>query len=233
MESSTDPEVQDKVLYLSGANGTELYRAAVVPNSTATYDYRGSGSDLTVRLDTQYTSPPPPGSIVEVYNGCSYVAVGNAVFFSDPYLLENFRLRENYLLFPGPVAMFISVNDGIYVATDDSTWFLAGGHPKGDMKSQVVFNYGAIPGTAVKTTRGVLTSLAEEADGDPSATAVMWTSSHGVCFGTEGGKAINMTEREYAFPSSQRGASIIKQARGYTQYLTSLEGSGVAGNAYP
>lgn len=233
LESSTDPEVSDKIIYLSGANGTELFQAAVLPNSASVYDYRGDGSDLTARLDTQYVSPAPAGSIVEVYNGCAYVVSGNAVYHSDPYALESFRIRENFLMFPGQVTLFASVNGGIYVATWDRTWFLQGGHPKGDMKSQVVFDYGAIPGTAVKTVRGVLKSLAEEEEGAPSSTAVMWSSPHGVCFGTEDGHAINMTERDYAFPSAQRGATMIRQARGYTQFLTSLEGSGVAGNAYP
>lgn len=232
IESSTDVEVTDKIVYLSGANGTELYRAAVLPASAASYDFLGRESDLTARLDTQYVSPPPAGPIVEVYNGVAYVVVGSTAFHSDPYLFENFRIRDSFLTFPGQVTMFASVNDGIYVGTSDTVWFLKGGHPKGDMKSQVCFNYGAIPGTAVKTVEGVLKSVLEAEEGGPGGTMVMWTSPFGVCVGSKDGQVQNMTERQYSFPSASRGAAMVRHARGITIYLASLEGGGVAANKY-
>jgi len=227
IEVSTDPEIYDKLIYLSSPNGTELFRALVLPANASSAAFRGSSSELSVRLETQFASPPPAGDIVALYNGCAYTVVGNLVFYSDPYALERFRLRTQFLQFTGEVTMFAPVNDGVYVSTEDMTWFLHGGHPS-SFTSREVLDYGAIRGTAVKTT-------VEALRGSPDAAGrrvVLWTTPSGVCQGADGGVVTNLTERNFSFPSAQRGAGIVRQSRGYTQYLSALEGSGVAHNAY-
>lgn len=218
------PTGYDKCIYLSGPNGEELYRAMVVPNAAATAVYSGSGMDLTVRLETQFDAPPPPGDTVECHAGTMYVVAGSVAWHSRPYQLERFRLRDHFLRFPGAVTMFAAVADGIYVSTADATWFLAGTDPRA-MTSRLLFDYGAIPGTATKTAIGVLEDEAEDPQGTRGGTAVMWTTPFGACIGGEGGRALNLTEKDYSLPSAARGSSIVRQARGYTQYLTALEGA--------
>ncbi len=227
IEASTDPEVVDKCIYISGPNGETLFRALVIPNMVTSASYTGDGYDFTTRLETQFDNPPPPGDIVENYNGVMYVVQGSTAWHSAPYQLERFCYRDRWLQFPGTVTLFASVNDGIYVGTAEKVWFLSGDKP-GSFKSKVVFDYGAIPMAFTKTTLGALKSMEEAEEGAGSGTAVMWASSRGTCFGMEGGVAINMTERSYGLPSAQRGSAIVRQARGYTQVLFSLEGTQVA-----
>ena len=227
IESSSDPEVDRKAIYLSGPNGEELFRALVLDNASASAAYRGTGADLGARLATQFDNPPPPGDIVECYNAVMYVVAGSVAWHSLPYRFERFCFRDQFLQFPGALTMFSAVNDGIYVSTADTTWFLSGEGP-GKFKSKVVFDYGAIPGTAAKTTIGAIKAQEEDQEGAGSGTAVMWSTPRGVCFGTEGGVAINMTERDYALPAAARGYGLVRQARGYTQYLVALEGAETA-----
>lgn len=227
--SSTDPEVSVKLVYISGPNGVELFRAAAVPASAASATVMDLPSGA--RLETDFASPAPAGTILETHSGVMYVVAGDSAFYTDPYQFERFRRATQFLQFPGPVTMFAAVNDGIYVSTPEATWFLEGTEPR-KLVSKKKFDYGAIPGTAVKTTVGTLKLAEEGQEGAPGGTAVMWTTPHGVCVGAEGGVALNMTERTVSFPGGQRGSAVIRQVRGYTQYLAALEGTGVAANAY-
>lgn len=227
LESSTDPEVRDKLIYLSGPNGTELFRVLVVPAGETTAVFRGPIEEATIRLETQFASPAPAGDIVEIWNGSTFVANGNLVHYSDPYALERFRLGTQFLQFPGVVTMFAAVNDGIYVSTLEKTWFLTGNDPSA-LKSRELFDYGALPGTATKT---VYEDIKAE-EGGYSGKAVFWASPQGACLGLDGGMASNLTEKHFAYTSGQRGSGIVRRARGYTQYLAALEGTGVAGNSY-
>ncbi len=229
LPSSDDPEVAAKYIYLSTPNGTELFRAAAVPAATASYAYLGGSQDLTARLETENDVPPLAGHIVEWHAGLMYVVRGGTAYYSHPYRYESFDLVRRYFSFPGRITLFAAVNDGVFLATAERTWFLAGRDPA-QMQVADVFNYGAIEGTAAKTEVGKVKALSEAQEGEPSGMAVMWTTSHGVCVGTDGGRAINMTEREFSFPSAQRGAGLVRQVRGYTQYLSILEGTGVAAN---
>lgn len=234
LEASTNPEVTGKILYLSSPNGEVMYRALALPNAATETWYAGSGLDLTVPLRTQFAGPPPPGSIVRYYNGCMYVVCGDVVYYSDPYDLELFRQETNYLRFPGQVAMFECVNDGIYVATADvrgddaetsgKTWYLAGARPD-QMKSVQVFNHGAVPGTAAKTAAAFFDTRTEDAGGaiEPGRPAVVWMSRNGICVGFDGGAVRNLTDSRYNMPFSKQGAGVVlESSRGHTQYIAVL-----------
>lgn len=236
LEVSSDPDVTDKAIYVATRDGELLYRAAVVPNAQTTVvvsDEPAAGIPLT----TQFASPPPPGMLVRIFNGIAYVVSGNMVYYSDPYNFELFRPDTNFLQFPGTVSLFDWVNTGIYVATTDSdgdgventglTWFLSGSRPD-QFDPKQVFAYGATPGTSVKVESGWFGSQVERI-GDP---ALIWTSRHGVCVGNDGGSAHNLTESRYSFPSAQYGAALVRQNRGFVQYLVTMQGVGSANNAY-
>lgn len=243
MEVSTNAEVSDKILYLSSPSGEVMYRARIVPNATTTLIYASGALDLTIPLHTQFAGPPPAGKTVRYYNGHMCVVVGDVVYYSDPYNLELFRQESGFLRFPGQVAVFESVNDGIYVATTDlagddpetsgATWYL-GGARMDALKSIQVFDYGATPGTGTKTLATYFDTVTGDVGGavDAKAPAVVWASRHGVCVGFDGGQVRNLTEAFYSFPIAQHGAGVVRQARGFVQYLSVLRGSGALNNNF-
>lgn len=236
IEVSTNPEVSDKILYLTSRNGEVLYRAITMPNSQ-TVAYATDEPNSGIPLTTQFAGPPPAGTTVLIFNGVAYVVQGSTVFYSDPYNLELFRPDVSFLQFPGTIAVFNWVNDGIYVATSDSegdgsegvgnTWFLAGNRPD-KFNPRQVFDYGATPGSSVRVEAGYF-GLQAERIGEP---ALIWTSRHGVCVGGDGGVVHNLTEGAYSFPSAQAGAAMVRQHRGFVQYMTIQQGTGAANNAY-
>jgi len=243
MEVSTNPEVSDKILYLSSPNGEVMYRGRTVANAVPALTYASGALDLSIPLTTQHAGPPPPGTTVRIFNGRACVVVGDTVFYSDPYNLELFRLDTAFSRFPGQVALFECVNDGLYAATTDlagddpetsgGTWYL-GGADTSALKSVQVFDYGAIPGAGVKTLASYFdTQFADEGGAiEPGTPAVVWSSRHGVCVGFDGGRVRNLTEAFFSFPIAQRGAGLVRQARGFVQYLSVLRGSGAANNSF-
>lgn len=236
LEVSTDPDVMYKQIYVSTANGELLYWAATVPNAVPA----GTITDeplAGIPLTTQFAGPPPPGTTVRVFNGIAYVVSGNMVYYSDPYNFELFRQDTNFLQFPGNISLFDWVTTGMYIATEDTggdgiegsglTWFLEGGRPD-QFKPKQVFNYGATPGTSCKVESGWFGPQVERI-GDP---ALIWASRHGVCVGNDGGSAHNLTESRYSFPAAQSGSAIVRSARGFVQYIVSMQGVGSENNAY-
>lgn len=232
IEVSTNPEITGKILYLSTPNGEVLYQAAVIPNGVTSYVYDRNTLDLTVPLRNLEAGPPPPGTILEYYNGVMYVCSGGVAYYSDPYGLELFRIADQFLQFPGRLTLFASVNDGIYVGTDQKTFFLTGDRPD-KMESKEIFGCGAIEGTSYNTDASYFTKREQgEEFGDDPHPVVIWTSSRGIHAGYDGGVVKNLTEEMYSFPAAQRGAGILRAVRGYTQYLTSLQGTGSADNVF-
>lgn len=230
LETSTNPEVSGKIMYLSTANGTQLYRAAVLPAVAASYAYMNGGVDLTVTLDTQFVEPAPKGHIVEFHSGIAYVVDGNVCWYSDPYSVERFRRAEfKFLQFPGHVSLFGSVGDGIYVGTEKGTWFLQGNEPS-SLQSRQVLSYGAIEGTAVKFDSELMNEEGEATG--ITRPSLMWTSPYGIMVGLSNGQVRNLTEQKYGFPSAQQGAAAIRATKGFTQYVSTLQGTGQTPNTY-
>ena len=221
LETSTNEEVTGKIVYLSTANGTKLYRAGMVPATATTFAYMNAGFDLTVVLETQFCEPAPSGQIVETHGSQLYVVDGDVAWYSDPYNFERFRRSEfRYLRFPGRISLFSSVGDGIYVATEKGTWLLSGNEPT-SFQSRQVLTYGALEGTAVKFDASELNEEGQEVGSRP---AVMWTSPNGIIVGMAGGIVRNVTEDKFDIPDSKRGAAVIRTVNGYTQYISTLQG---------
>jgi hypothetical protein len=229
IEASSDPYVVGRVLYISGPNGTELYRAAIVPNGVNTYSYTNAGTDTTAALDREPVRPPPPGTVVEIHKGVSYLVDGHVVWASEQYGLERFRPASRFLQMPGKVTLFAAVDDGIFVATDRETWFLTGTEV-GTLKARSILSYGAVPGTSAKFDTELLSEDGEKTG--VNAAAALWVTQFGVILGVTGGQVRNLTEGKYSFPTAQSGAGLVRTARGYSSYIGVLKGAGVAPNEY-
>jgi hypothetical protein len=238
MEVSTNPAVRGKILWLSSANGTTMFLHAQVLNVDTTVTVTDGHGGVPLR--TQFADVAPVGSIVRYHGGRMYVVCDDVVFYSDPYELELFRYETNFLRFPGKVAVFEPVNDGVFVATVDTvaeetsggTWFLRGLDPD-QFRPEQKFDYGAVPGTSLQVNAGDLESPNEgEVEGQQGGKAALWSSRAGVVAGYDGGAARNLTAAKYGLPAAQRGASMMRRARGYSTFVSALQGTTAADNVY-
>lgn len=217
-----DPDVTEKRLYVSKPDGEILYSYGFYAAS-ANEALVDSPVSWNLRLDTQHLSPPPAGEHLAYYNGRMYVARGNTLYPSEPYALELFDPRRA-MPFTGALRMVAPVTDGIFVATDHETIFLAGKEPE-SFDYQVKADYGVIPGTLAYGSADQL------GDGERDSRVAFWASTRGMCAGLDGGTLRNLTQNRFAYPTTSRGAGVVRRIRGINQYLAVLEGAETAGNA--
>lgn len=200
LPAALDPRVVWVRLYLSVANGAELYHIADVLPGTSSYTISAGLYDDANLLEMLGIIPPPAGGIISSYSARAYVAFDNIVAYSEPFEFEHFR-ATNTLQFPGTVKIVAPVSTGIFFATDTRTYFYAG-QPDPGFQVTEVLPYGAIPGTFKELT-----------DQD----AVLWQSQRGLVMGFKDGTAKNVQEDNVAAESGTSGAVLVKNHNGIKQ----------------
>lgn len=215
-----DPDVIEKALYVSKANGSALYYAHTVLAATTSTTFTDPQLG-TATLPTQHLSPPPPGDIVTYFAGRAYVAAGDTLYPSRPYAYELFDLREA-IRFGDQITLVGPVTDGLFVSAGAKTVFLSGRDPAAfDLRP--LATYGAIPRTSYRESQTAL-------DPERKGSCVIWASTRGVCAGFDGGDMVNLTESRFAYPAQETGAGVVRPWRGTQQYLTTLRGAETPGN---
>lgn len=202
-------------VYVTTTDGDVLYLLAT-KSSGSTADYT-SGDRLFLALDTAHKSQPPAGNIVSSYRGHALVANDVWLFYSEPYAYHLFD-RRSYLPFDSEVRIIAPVQDGIYVATREKTYFLGGDTPS-KLTLITVADHGAIKGSLVYVESSDIGGLEKL----PSQPVAIWSSSAGICAGANEGLFINLTESRYKFDEvADRGASVVLQMGGSNQFITSI-----------
>lgn len=204
---SADPDVVAKAVYLSTPNGDVLYRAFTVLGAVTTFTYTNDTTELAMPLDTQFLSAPPAGHLLGYYRGRVFVAVGDALFYSEPAAYELFDLRR-YLSFDSRISVIAPIEDrehpGIFVATETSTGWIQGTEAD-SFKFVPGANYGAVPGTLVFVDGALFADRSAGARMLP-----MWLSTQGVCVGLPGGTVQNLTRAKYQFTAQGSGCALFK-----------------------
>ena len=216
----TETDVATKAVYVTKPNGTQFYlsQTAVSAATLAVYLYPTSSTAL---LGTQHLSPPPPGDFLGIYNGHALVAVGDTLFYSEPYAYELFDLRKRQR-FGSRIAMLAPVKGGVFVGTENQTLFLEGLTP-GAFSLQLLSDYGVIPHTVSRTS-------ASRVEPGRTGDCAVWTSKRGICAGFDGGTMLNLTEDRFAYPVQPTGGGVVRLWRGINQYVATLRGAEVPGN---
>lgn len=207
---SSDPDVTQKSIFVSAANGDVLYRALTLANSVTTASYNDDGLNLNSPLDTQFLDVPPAGHLLTYYRGHIYSAVGNLLLHSEAFGYELFDWRK-YLPFDSRIRLLAPVEDGFYLATETSTLYLAGSTPD-DIRVIKKADYGAIEGTLAYAPGNLVQGVT-----DPAPVA-LWTAPTGICRGLNGGVFTNLTESRYSFNARDSGAAVFRDST--SQYLS-------------
>lgn len=219
---STDPGVSAKGVYISPANGEDLYLAAIIPNDQINAQFLGQGLDLDLPLVTQFLQQAPAGQLVAYYRGRLFVAQGDVLYPSEPFAYEQFDPR-NYIQMDSRITMLAPMTDkelsdagrssGFFVGTDRSSGVLVGSSPED-------FQY--VP----KTDYGAVFGALDFVDGSLFDTAVgtrklpIWLSTQGICVGMPDMAVQNLTRSKFGdTPSRPGGAFMQAKGRGAALFL--------------
>ena len=149
---------------------------------------------------------PPLGSLLEVYNGFMFIAQDNVLWYSMPFSYHSYCLKGDYVIFDSKIRMVKAVKDGLYVSTENDTYFLNGSNPK-EFFQENVCNYPAIEGTEV------LIDGRKIGNGSIKEKVVIWASTKGICIGGPNGLFENLTERKLVYPNANKGAGTLIEDR--------------------
>lgn len=205
------PGVVGKVLYLSPPNTEVMFEAAQLAAADTVLTITAPPA-AAYDLKSQFLSPAPAGQLVAFYRGQMFVAVGDTLFWSQPYDYERFDLRR-YLQLDGRITMLAPITDkelteqgnssGFFVGTDRSCGVLAGSDPD---KFQYVpkTDYGAIFGALDYADASLLR------DGQAGARMLpIFLTTQGICVGMPDLVVNNLTRTKFSFPASGSGAALF------------------------
>lgn len=211
-EAATLATVDKVRLYLSTPFGTELYQAGDFDIGVAP-SYVGDATEFGLPADLDDFILMPAGGPIRYFAGRVWIKLDSSLIYSEEY--HTMPRPSNFIGFGQGVKDFGAVSDGLWVGTENATYFLGGTNPK-EMLADKKAGYGMIPGT-LTTVDGRL--LGQGVDG----LALMWASPRGICAGLPGGTLLNLSERRVNDLTGSQGTSMFRQRDGQNHFVTVLQ----------
>lgn len=193
-------------IYLSSANGDVPFLVASTTASTYAVPVMPQAGQ---QCPTLHLRPMPAGHIVREHNGRLLVAAGSILFYSEPFAPALYNPARGYIPFKSRITVVEPCGGGVFVATLDETYYLAGDDIDKCSVDEVL-PYGAVEGTGCET---------------PDDKSVWWFSARGVVVGTPDGQVKNIQEANVAVGGAAAGAALVREQNGMRQMVSSLFGS--------
>lgn len=213
--TSTDSTVDKVNIYVSTPDGEVLYLDRDYPNGTSSITIT-SVTNGVLPLPSFNMSPPPKGQIVREAHGRAFVAQDNVLWFSEPYSYHWFNFHKNFFVLPSRIVAVMPVEGGIWVAAD-RLYYLSG-KDTDKMRIELKEPVAAVPGTDVRIPGAYIFI-----ENTPIGYKWLLTTDKGVYICFNDGIALNMTEKNHAFPEADSGAAVFVQRDGINRYLTILD----------
>ena len=198
-----------KRVYMSPCNGDALFLSGQLDGDTVTFSMAPQQGP---QIQTLGMRPLPAGHIVRWFNGRLLVAAGPLLYYSEPYAGALYNPLRGYVAMPDDITLVEPCGDGVYLATERKTWWLAGADID---KAQLVpaLPYGAVVGASAR---------------QDNSEDVWWFSQRGVVIGDMAGQVKNIQEQTVAVQPAKFGAAMYRDQDGMRQLVTSVFDSGVS-----
>lgn len=193
----------DKVFYSNGVQVGVLKGLLSTPWTIESY----VGVDSTRTQVVKFMPGIPAGHLLEIFNGCMYIAKHNMLYISEPYAFSWFDEKAAFF-FDKRITMLRAVLDGIYIATDSEIFFLSGTSPS-TFAFAKAFNSGVVEGTD-KLVPATVVGL------ETASNVIVFATNAGLCLATQSGIVLNFTSKFIDFPASSIGASLLDSHNKYT-----------------
>ncbi len=154
--------------------------------------------------------------LTQSFAGITYTALGNRLTFSKAFSTDS-DPRRNAIEYTNPIVLIQEVEVGMWVSTTEKLIFHSGRNPTivGGFTQTAEYNFPAIMGTGEKVHSSKLGL-------DNDGFVALFTTTRGICYGTQTGMLVNMSEGKFSYKPFQRGISYIKEANGMIQYQVKM-----------
>lgn len=166
---------------------------------------------------------PPMATALGLYNGRIYLANGRELWCTELYLYNKVDKTRNYVTFEAAVTMIAAVSNGLYVGTEEGTYFLSG--DAWPLRRYRVAD-SVIPGSLVTANPNLVDPQAAQSGASTSRAAVLFMTTSGLYAGLDGGLCYNLTQTRYLFPAASRGAGLFRQQDGVNSFVGVLDSAG-------
>jgi len=219
MPTPVSPLVTKKRLYLSTADGEELFLANEM-GATGQFAVIGSPA-IGHELRSQYITSPQFSKCLAEVNGRIFMVSASSpktVSYTEALDFDHVDSRKNFYQFPSDVTLIAATKTGLYVCAD-KTYFIASAGMDDATQSEV-FDYIGIANTAQLI---------------PSTHEYIWMTGRGAVIGREGGQAELLSASSLATGSMTNAASMVREQDGIRQFVVvgnQTEGSSVQAGSY-
>lgn len=205
-------------VYLSTADGEELYGAADFPAAFTEY-LVGDTPDGAQRM-TQHLAPMPAGSFIRGHAGRLYVAAGDTLWFSRPLRPHLHDPRSDFIRFAGQIKFIEPTPGGLYVGDQRGVWFLSGNDPL-NAKQKLASPHVAVRRSSIRVEGA---HLPEKVAPDDEHVA-LWLSECGYMVGKSDGSVIALNADRVRIAPGLEGKSVAVVRNGTRQIVTLVAAS--------
>jgi len=158
--------------------------------------------------------------LTQTFAGRTWTVEGNLLLYTNPFRTDQ-DPRRSAIAYPNPIVLIQEVEEGMWVSTTEKIYFHSGKNPTvvGGFRQTAEYDFPAIAGTGEKVS-------ATKLQLDVGGFVAVFATTKGICYGTNSGSLINMSEGVYSYKVGQRGISAIKEANGIVQYIVKMINSG-------
>lgn len=200
-------------VYMTDNNDDVLRRhtAAEVGITTVFIGSKAAGR----KLETQFLRPMPPCSIVRLFNGRVYGAVGNTLIWSESLRYGLYRPSRNQMSFDAPITLIVPVGrDGLLIAAGGFTYWLGGNDPAA-FTFDKVYSAGAVPGSDIEVPGTALGGASKEP-------VTVWLARDGQLVAGNVGKVEPLNQGMAAIDNAERAAPLFRAQNGKQQLVMGL-----------
>jgi len=203
--------------WITHPNGTDLFLANVNAGSVV------GQAPTIIPLPSFGVGPPPMMTHFGQAFGRIWGCADKKLVYSEPFQYEWFK-AAGFKPFPEEIFMVAPVNDGLFVNSKGSTWFLDGSEPSKMVLKRI--GDGAIPGTLVyaELPGAVVGGGYEMSRRLSQLPSPVWIGPHGVVVGTQTGHLVHLTESRLRMSVRSQGGSLFRVKRGVPQIITVMHG---------
>ena len=204
--------------WITHPNGTDLYLASVENGVIA-----GQAPKITP-LPSFAVSPPSGMCHFGYAFGRIWGCQGRNLIYSDPFQYEWFR-SPNFKPFLEDLVMVAPVNNGLFVSSKETTWFLDGSDPARMVLKKI--GDGAVPGTLVyaEMPGAVVGGGYEMSRRLSQLPSPVWIGAHGYVIGTQTGHLVHLTGSRLRMSVRSQGAGLFRVKEGVPQIIMAMSGN--------
>jgi len=220
--TSANTDVTTVAIYVSGRNGSELYRQTTVNNGVTTANITSVNTN-NFALMTIGINPAPYGSIIAYHYSHLYIANGAYLFYCEKFRYHHWK-PENHYKFPSTITGVMSCESGLWVTTLDAIYWISGRTPKHGIDGQSDFI------NAKKSDAVMLGGADQKIPAEYLGTGThgfIVTTDQGIFILADGGQFVNSTIDHIDMPVFTSNISAVVDGGDSLQYLGIITGSAV------